>query len=90
MPDIEIILERCVACGDCVEICPQSGRESASPVLARDGDGRPQVGDSAGCISCLSCVEFCRAVAITITGVEDLLPDRQPEVYPSRPVSRII
>ena len=89
MPEIRVVSERCVACGDCVSLCPQSGSDVALPVLVLAENGQGEVADPRGCICCFTCVEFCRSAAIMITGA---LPaaEGQPDVYPTRPVSRII
>jgi formate hydrogenlyase subunit 6/NADH:ubiquinone oxidoreductase subunit I len=87
--DIRIMRERCVACGDCVDLCPQSGPGREFPVLVVDESGEVSVASSEGCIACFSCCEFCRSAAITITNAEGGL-DGQPDIYPTRPTSRII
>jgi len=89
MLEIAVVVERCVNCGDCVNLCPQSGDEAASPVLTMAESGAVEVAEAAGCIGCFTCVEFCRAAAITISGVP-APANGQPDVYPTRPVSRII
>ena len=89
MPDIHVNVERCVACGDCVALCPQSGSVVELPVLVVADTGLVEVADREGCIGCFTCVEFCRSAAITITGAPPAA-DGQPEVYPTRPISRII
>jgi Fe-S-cluster-containing hydrogenase component 2 len=89
MADIRIMRERCVACGDCVDLCPQSGAGHELPVLVADDSGEVRVANSEGCIACFSCCEFCRSSAITITSAE-AFQDGQPDIYPTRPASRII
>jgi len=89
MPDIRVIKERCVACGDCVELCPQSGDGTASPVLVIAPGGDAAVASAEGCIACFTCVEYCRSAAITIAGSQGN-HHGQPDIYPTRPVSRII
>jgi len=89
VPEIRIMRERCVACGDCVSLCPQSGPGAHAPVLVGREGGEVGVENSEGCIACFSCVEFCRSAAITITNAE-LGPEGQPAIYPTRPTSRII
>ncbi|MHB8895824.1 MAG: indolepyruvate ferredoxin oxidoreductase subunit alpha [Candidatus Geothermincolia bacterium] len=88
MPEIRVLKERCVACGDCVALCPQSGAGLESSVLVLD-DGQVSVSGADGCIGCFTCVEFCRAAAIVISGSA---PGSQSPggLYPSRPTSRII
>jgi ferredoxin len=89
LPEIRVLRERCVACGDCVRLCPQSGPDAQSPVLVLD-DGRDvSVEDAEGCIGCFTCVEFCRAAAIVISNVGSS-PAGRLSLYPTRPVSRII
>lgn len=89
MPEIKVLRERCVACGDCVELCPQSGKGCPAPVLVLAEAGEAKVVGPAGCIGCYTCVEYCRAAAIVITeGAHQT--DAQPAIYPTRPVSRII
>lgn len=88
-PDIKIMRERCVECGDCVTLCPQSIDESPFPVFRLSGELGVEVLHEESCIACFTCVEYCRAAAIVIH------PDRfaeedQPEIFPSRPVVRII
>lgn len=88
VPEIKVIRERCVACGDCVSLCPQSGPDSASPVLEM-GEGTATVLEPEGCIACYTCVEFCRASAIHIT--QDVSGhEGQPDLYLTRPVTRIV
>lgn len=90
IPEIKIMRERCVLCGDCIVICPQSGKKADSPVLSRsEDDSTVRVSHPEGCIGCYACVEFCRAAAIHVSEEESLLED-QPEIFPGRPVSRIV
>lgn len=89
MPEIEVARERCVACGDCVALCPQSGNGVEMPVLVLSEIGQIEVARQEGCICCFTCVEFCRSAAITISGAPPAA-DGQPEVYPTRSISRII
>ena len=88
MPEIRVMIERCVRCGDCLDLCPQSGKETVRPVLERSIQGDIQVTNRESCISCYTCVEYCRAAAIVIS--RDFSKDDQPDVFPERPVSRII
>ncbi len=89
MFEIRLIGERCVSCGDCVELCPQSGEEVDFPVLARDEGGGVAVREGGACIGCFTCVESCRAAAIVIVAPGAGFP---PDVrlYPGRPLNRII
>lgn len=88
VPEIRVIRERCVACADCVSLCPQSGPDSPSPVLGIE-DGTAAVLEPEGCIACYSCVEFCRAAAIFLA-LETPGHEGQPELYRTRPPSRIV
>ncbi len=89
MPDIRFLKERCVACGDCVEGCPQSGADVETPVLKIDESGEVAVVSIEGCIACFTCVENCRAAAIVISN-SAASTRVQPCLYPTRPASRII
>ncbi len=67
LPQISIDANYCVRCGECVEICPQSG-EREMPVFRRGKGERPAVENPGNCILCYSCVEMCRARAISLEG----------------------
>ncbi|MDY6795881.1 MAG: ferredoxin family protein [Actinomycetota bacterium] len=64
-PAITIDGERCIACYECVDVCPQSGHKEY-PVYERSGDGPPHIANPGNCIACLSCEKACRALAIEI------------------------
>lgn len=82
--------ERCVHCGDCVELCPQSGDGVTDPVFTLPGEGSDvRVSHIENCIACHTCVEFCRAAAITVSGDEGPV-DGMQRMYGSRPANRII
>jgi NAD-dependent dihydropyrimidine dehydrogenase PreA subunit len=57
--------ERCIGCGECIDICPQS-RDTEYPVYEREDDGSPRVVNADSCIRCLSCEINCRASAVRI------------------------
>lgn len=59
--------ERCIRCGECIEVCPQSG-EVEFPVYVKDEEGFPRVKNADSCIGCLSCEDRCRARAIEVRG----------------------
>ncbi len=61
--------ERCVACRECMEICPQT-RGAQYPVYEWGEEGMPRVANPESCIRCLSCELGCRARAIAVE-VED-------------------
>lgn len=90
VPEIRIMWERCVRCGDCVELCPQSGPGAEEPVFMIERAGTEvRLAHIENCIACFTCVEFCRAAAITIA--QDFQPDEdQLELYKTRPAGRII
>jgi NAD-dependent dihydropyrimidine dehydrogenase PreA subunit len=61
--------KRCIGCGECVVVCPQSQPETTTPVLVTQGPGeKPLVMSIENCIECMSCVDVCRASAITFEG----------------------
>lgn len=63
---VTIDVEKCQACGECVEIC-------AVEVLAlMEEDGKKYAifsGDPNDCLGCLSCEEVCEEGAITVTEI---------------------
>ncbi len=68
-PDFRIVrdAERCIACYECVIVCPQSGEGKRHPVLAhpRETGKPPEVVNIQNCIQCMTCWDLCRAQAIT-------------------------
>ena len=59
---IEVDVEKCIGCGDCVDVCPvdvyEMQDEKSVPVNADE------------CIGCESCVEACEQEAISVTEVD--------------------
>ena len=57
----EVDADKCIGCGECVEICPvdvyELQDEKSVPVNAEE------------CLGCESCVEVCESEAITVTEV---------------------
>ncbi|GEM_PF-978304 len=89
-PDIKIMRERCVQCGDCLKLCPQSGPGVEFPVFTMDDETQSvRIENSASCFGCLTCVEFCRATAIIMTLDKKAAVDL-PDLYPTRPANKII
>lgn len=88
--DMKIMRERCVHCGDCLVLCPQSGPDNAESIFSIAGEGADvRVSHVENCIACYTCVEFCRAAAISIS--HDLRTlDVEIEARRSRPASKII
>jgi len=62
MYKIEVDEEKCIGCGDCVDVCPvdvyEMQDEKSVPVNVEE------------CIGCESCVEACEQEAITVTEVD--------------------
>lgn len=90
VPEIRIMRERCVRCGDCVELCPQSGPGAEEPVFVIERAGTDvRLAHIENCIACFTCVEFCRAAAIAIA--QDLQHgEDRVELHRTRPANRII
>ena len=61
MFDVKVDDEKCVGCGECVDICPQEvfelQDEKSVPVAAEE------------CVGCESCIEVCDEEAITVTEI---------------------
>ncbi len=59
--------KRCIACYECVIVCPQSEEGKRHPVLAYPPEAGqpPEVVNIQNCIQCMTCWDFCRAQAIT-------------------------
>ena len=61
MYDVKVDEEKCVGCGECVEICPvdvyEIKDEKSVPVNAEE------------CLGCESCLEVCEEEAITVTEI---------------------
>lgn len=90
MPEIRIIRERCRHCGDCITLCPQSGPGVKRPVFTSAGEGTDiRISHVEACISCLTCVEFCRAAAVVVVADEQHQED-MPALVPGRPEDRIM
>lgn len=57
----EVDSEKCIGCGECVEICPVNVYE------IQDEKSVPVNGDE--CLGCESCIEVCEQGAITVTEI---------------------
>lgn len=88
VPEIRIMGERCVRCGGCLALCPQSGPDAVDPVFLAEPEGL-RVAHSESCFACMTCVEFCRASAIVMTH-KPPATEGQPDLYPTRPANKII
>ena len=58
MWNVEVNAEKCVGCGECVDVCPvevfELQDEKSVPVYAEE------------CLGCESCIEVCEEEAITV------------------------
>ncbi|MGB5157966.1 MAG: ferredoxin [Desulfobacterales bacterium] len=57
----EVDTEKCVGCGECVDVCPVDVYELQ--------EGKAVVVNEEECIGCESCVEVCEQGAITVTEI---------------------
>ncbi len=59
--------QRCIACYECVIVCPQSRDGMRHPVLRypQENGKPPEVVNIRNCIQCMTCWDFCRAQAIS-------------------------
>ena len=56
--NVNVDAEKCVGCGECVDVCPVEGYEIE--------DGKSEPVNAGECVGCESCVEVCEASAITV------------------------
>ncbi len=61
MYTIEVDAEKCVGCGECVDICPEDVYE-----LQDEKSGAVNADE---CVGCESCIEVCEEGAITVTEI---------------------
>ena len=61
MYQIEVDEEKCIGCGECVEVCPSDVYEIQ--------DEKSIVINEEECIGCESCLEVCEQEAITLTEI---------------------
>ena len=61
---VEIDIEKCSACGDCIENCPE---EMIAMVEENGKKFAMFTGDPDACSGCLSCESSCEEGAVTIT-----------------------
>ena len=61
MYNVEVDAEKCVGCGECIEVCPVDVFE------LQDKKSVPV--NEEECLGCESCVEVCDEEAITVTEV---------------------
>ncbi len=61
MYKITIDLEKCLGCGECVDICPEEVFELQEEIIVAVNED--------DCVGCENCVEVCEEDVITITEV---------------------
>ncbi len=90
VPEIRILRERCRNCGDCIRLCPQSGPDVERPVFTNAGEGTDvRISHVEACISCFTCVEFCRAAALVVQA-DVQQQEGMPELVPGRPPGKVM
>jgi len=60
---VEINNEKCINCGECIEVCPMGIFELQDEMVVAV--------DQEDCIGCESCVDACEQGAIAILGTRD-------------------
>jgi NAD-dependent dihydropyrimidine dehydrogenase PreA subunit len=60
---INIDLEKCEGCGDCVEICPSE----VLSVVEENGKKFAKVSNEEECIGCMACEDACEEGSLTVT-----------------------
>jgi len=75
-PEILVVAERCVGCGECSKVCP------SPPVVGPQGEA---IADRRECIRCGRCVLACTAGARRLVGEEIGVEDLLAEVERDRP-----
>jgi pyruvate formate lyase activating enzyme len=74
-PEVVIVGNRCIRCGECVEACPRD---------LPSGDGTGFAGDRADCTACGTCVDTCPTEARQIAGRTMTVADVLEEVLKDR------
>lgn len=66
--------EICLKCGECVDVCPNSGEKRLviDPVIIHETDQTPYIANQENCIGCFSCKDACRSEAISIEGIPEI------------------
>jgi NAD-dependent dihydropyrimidine dehydrogenase PreA subunit len=59
---VTVDIDKCEACGDCVDTCPNESFE----LVEDNGRTYAQFNDNEECIGCESCVAVCPTEAITL------------------------
>jgi len=63
MYKVEVDVEKCVGCEECVDVCPSDVFEMK--------DEKSFPANAEECIGCESCIEVCESDAITVTEVDE-------------------
>ena len=74
-PEVVIVGNRCIRCGECVEACPQH---------LPSGDGTGFAGDRADCTVCGTCVDVCPTEARQVVGRSMTVDEVLTEVLKDR------
>ncbi len=74
-PEVVIVGNRCIRCGECVEACPRD---------LPSGDGRGFSGDRADCTVCGTCVDVCPTEARQLVGRSMTVDEVLTEVLKDR------
>ncbi len=83
LPEVLVVAERCVGCGECALVCPLA-TEAIGPGIPLAPGARRAAAGTVGCLRCGKCVDACVAGARRLVGTERTPDDVLREVERDR------